>query len=922
MSYVWNGIVYDTSGVYVDTLFNVAGCDSIATLDLTINYSTSTSDSLISCDSAMWNGQMYYSSGIYVDTLQTVLGCDSIVTMDMTINNSVSTNDNIVSCDSAMWNGEMYYTSGIYIDTLQTVAGCDSVVTMDMVIHYANEGYDTVVACDVYVWNGIVYDTSGVYVDTLFNVAGCDSIATLDLTINYSTSTSDSLISCDSAMWNGQMYYSSGIYVDTLQTVLGCDSIITMDMTIKNSYLVTDTLYACDSILWGGAYYYTSGTYYQTLQTVDGCDSIVEAYLDINQSITLYELIAGCDMVKWKNNPYYSDTILVDTLSTATGCDSIEIIEIMVNSLPMVYAGLDLDLCIGDTFTLNAQGNGAMTWNNTFPNGQSFTADSSMYFVVQLTDSNACVNYDTLLLNVAQLVDVYTGQDTAICQFDSITLSGSGADFYIWSNANDLLADGVPFVPTASSYYMVEGFTFNGCVNSDSVYITVHNLPNVNAGLDTSICNGDSLLFLATGAVNYQWSSGVLNGNFAFVDSNQTLFVTAQDSNGCANSDSISIVVNALPTVNAGVDTAICIYDSVYVQALGANQYTWSNGIANGSYFIPDSSSILLVSGQDNNGCINLDTLQITVHIPFVNAGFDQEICLEDSVVLIGQGSNISWSNNVLDSVYFLPDSTEQYVITVQDTNGCVNYDTVIVTVFNLPTVDAGVDSLVICEGDELMLEGSGASAYEWSQGVVDGVYFLPTIDTTYIVEGVDTNGCVNIDSIFVSIAPLPTIDSVSIVDVQYGNDAAIFTNTIGGTPPYDYDWDIDGFGDLDDGPNLFYINPGQYQLNVYDSLGCMDSTLVDIASNFQIYIAEAITPNNDGFNDTWVILGLYNYPQAEIKVFNSFGQIVFENEGYYQYWNGKTNGGQLLPASDYYYVIYLDPSITIPLYGTITITY
>ncbi len=840
----------------------------------------------------------------------------------MTINNAVSTNDNMVSCDSAMWNGEMYYTSGIYVDTLQTVAGCDSVVTMDMVIHYANEGYDTVVACDVYVWNGIVYDTSGVYVDTLFNVAGCDSIATLDLTINYSTSTSDSLIACDSAMWNGQMYYSSGIYVDTLQTVLGCDSIITMDMTINNSYLVTDTLYACDSILWGGAYYYTSGTYYQTLQSVDGCDSIVEAYLDINQSITLYELIAGCDMVKWKNNPYYSDTILVDTLSTATGCDSIEIIEIMVNSLPMVYAGLDLDLCIGDTFTLNAQGNGAMTWNNTYPNGQSFTADSSMSFVVQLTDSNACVNYDTLLLNVAQLVDVYTGQDTAICQFDSITLSGSGADFYIWSNANDLLADGVPFVPTASSYYMVEGFTFNGCVNSDSVYITVHNLPNVNAGSDTSICNGDSLLFLATGAVNYQWSSGVLNGNFVFVDSNQTVFVTAQDSNGCANYDSISIVVNALPTVNAGVDTAICIYDSVYVQASGANQYTWSNGIANGSYFVPDSSSNLLVSGQDNNGCINLDTLQITVHIPFVNAGFDQEICLEDSVVLIGQGSNISWSNNVLDSVYFLPDSTEQYVITVQDTNGCVNYDTVIVTVFNLPLVDAGVDSLVICEGDELMLEGSGASAYAWSQGIVDGVYFLPTIDTTYFVQGVDTNGCINTDSIFVSIAPLPTIDSVSIVDVQYGNDAAIFTNTIGGTPPYDYDWDIDGFGDLDDGPNLFYINPGQYQLNVYDSLGCMDSTLVDIASNFQIYIAEAITPNNDGFNDTWVILGLYNYPQAEIKVFNSFGQIVFENEGYYQYWNGKTNGGQLLPASDYYYVIYLDPSITIPLYGTITITY
>ena len=104
---------------------------------------------------------------------------------------------------------------------------------------------------------------------------------------------------------------------------------------------------------------------------------------------------------------------------------------------------------------------------------------------------------------------------------------------------------------------------------------------------------------------------------------------------------------------------------------------------------------------------------------------------------------------------------------------------------------------------------------------------------------GVDANGCINTDSIFVAVAPLPIIDSVSVIDVQYGNDAAIFTNTIGGTPPYFYDWDIDGLGDLDDSPNLFYINPGQYQLNVYDSLGCMDSTLVDVASNFQIYIAK-----------------------------------------------------------------------------------
>ena len=72
-------------------------CDSIAILNLTINYSISTADSIMACDSAMWNGEMYYTSGIYKDTLQTISGCDSVVTMDMDIHYSASIADNLVS---------------------------------------------------------------------------------------------------------------------------------------------------------------------------------------------------------------------------------------------------------------------------------------------------------------------------------------------------------------------------------------------------------------------------------------------------------------------------------------------------------------------------------------------------------------------------------------------------------------------------------------------------------------------------------------------------------------------------------------------------------------------------------------------------------------------------------------------------------
>ena len=71
----------------------VHGCDSIVTMDLNVNYSIATNDSLVVCDSAIWNGNLYNTTGIYVDTLQTVHGCDSIVTMDLTVNYSIATND-------------------------------------------------------------------------------------------------------------------------------------------------------------------------------------------------------------------------------------------------------------------------------------------------------------------------------------------------------------------------------------------------------------------------------------------------------------------------------------------------------------------------------------------------------------------------------------------------------------------------------------------------------------------------------------------------------------------------------------------------------------------------------------------------------------------------------------------------------------
>ena len=134
-------------------------------------------------------------SDTYYDTLTNAVGCDSVVTLNLTINNSVATNDSITACDSTTWNGTNYNTSGIYTQTLQTINGCDSVVTMDITIHPSpvfTFPQDTLTACDVdsiqvdaglgynsYAWsNGantqqIYAANSGTYSVTVSDANGC-----------------------------------------------------------------------------------------------------------------------------------------------------------------------------------------------------------------------------------------------------------------------------------------------------------------------------------------------------------------------------------------------------------------------------------------------------------------------------------------------------------------------------------------------------------------------------------------------------------------------------------------------------------------------------------------------------------------------------------------------------------------------------
>jgi hypothetical protein len=190
-SYTWaeNATTYTASGSYTDTLTNAAGCDSIITLNLTINLPTTSNLSATACNSYTWaeNGVTYFSSGNYNDTLTNVAGCDSIITLNLTINQPTSSSLTEIACGSYSWaqNGVSYFVSGSYNDTIPNANGCDSIITLNLTVNPITSSSETVSACDSYTWsaNEVTYTTSGQHSQSLMSAAGCDSTVTLNLTI-------------------------------------------------------------------------------------------------------------------------------------------------------------------------------------------------------------------------------------------------------------------------------------------------------------------------------------------------------------------------------------------------------------------------------------------------------------------------------------------------------------------------------------------------------------------------------------------------------------------------------------------------------------------------------------------------------------------------------------------------------------------
>ena len=179
--------IYDTAGVYMDTLSGTNGCDSIIHTYLDMSTALIWQQSYLICDgdSVIIGASIYDTIGNYIDTLIAGNGCDSIIHTNISIASPSIWYQTYLICDgdSIAVGNNIYDTAGVYMDTLNTSNGCDSVVHTYLMIDENTSSYDTLSVGASIVWNGMPLNVSGDYSVTLINSVGCDSIVNLNLTV-------------------------------------------------------------------------------------------------------------------------------------------------------------------------------------------------------------------------------------------------------------------------------------------------------------------------------------------------------------------------------------------------------------------------------------------------------------------------------------------------------------------------------------------------------------------------------------------------------------------------------------------------------------------------------------------------------------------------------------------------------------------
>lgn len=643
-------------------------------------------------------------------------------------------------------------------------------------------------------------------------------------------------------------------------------------------------------------------------------------------------------------------------VADANGCQATGSESVSSTSGPSITNEASTDItCNGDdngTITISASGTGTLEYSidggTTFTTSGVFSNLPSGTYNVVVRDGNGCITNGSIVnISEPSVISYVANTTDATCGVNDgaivITAAGGTGAYQYSINGGSTFQPSGTFSNIGAGSYNVVVEDANGCQQTSTE--AVNSVPGpslVNSSVSDISCSGLSdgmITIVATGIAPLSYSIDGTNyqssGTFANL-SGGTYVIIVQDGNGCTNSSSNLTVSEPNPiTIGSSTTDASCGNSdgSITLTATGgtgAFQYS----IDGGSTFQASGSFGSVLAGtynivvEDANGC------QTTTSVTVVNADGPvitsivetDETCFGDndgSVSVTATGSApimYSFNGGTYQSSGVFAGASGTITIDVEDGNGCIVSTTATIEAASQLVLTTNSTDAV-CGQDNGIAEviasgGAGNYAYLWndSQGQTNNVATNLSAGT-YGVVVTDGNGCEDSVSVTIISGSTMTVN----VDVTHEScpdeqDGIIAASVSGGQPPYEYLWS--------NGETTAVIENlavGDYTLTVSDDDDCIVTLIIPIENEGGdcIHIPTAISPNADGANDTWVIGGLEDYPDAVVEIYNRWGSLLFSSNDYQNDWNG-TYEGENVSAGVYYYVIKLDEDTTYT--GSITV--
>lgn len=304
----------------------------------------------------------------------------------------------------------------------------------------------------------------------------------------------------------------------------------------------------------------------------------------------------------------------------------------------------------------------------------------------------------------------------------------------------------------------------------------------------------------------------------------------------CGGSDTVTvnIIDNAPIYISASNDTMICGGSAtIWANTVGGQTpyvYNWDNGLGNVTTAVvsPTATTTYNVTVTDVCGASDTESVTISIGTGSADAGPDQTICIGQNATLSATGgTSYLWSTgDATPSIIVSPFTTTTYYITVS--SACDAVDSVTVFVNPLPVVTATANPTSIYYSETTTICGAGASTYQWvsyppdptlvGQAGNECPVVSPTETTTYMVTGIDANGCSNTDTATVVVIPAyPDVDFYAYPESGCEPLKVFFYDSSSKVAPgAAYYWDFgNGTFSYDENPIALYTESGVYDVTL-----------------------------------------------------------------------------------------------------------